>query len=805
MSWRRALKDTARSGIAVERKRLEPLIAVRGAAGLAIVIALSLWLFGPAAAASSAFGAFQAAIATFQRSWRPRPELAIASGTSLAVSTFLGYLTISKEPLFLALLVVWTFAAGMSWAAGPTIGLIASSNVAIMLVTVTLPTSVAQAAGHAAMMIVGGLVQAALIVLFPVRRWGAHRDALADALAAEADYARRLRHDPVASFDPQPLMEARNAAAVTPRQARRRPAELHGARGIAERIRPVLASLADPAMGVPAEGPARDRVRELLASAATLLDAAAHAIRHGEPVAVPPAALATFRTPDTGSILTGAPYRAMTRLNTLLQDVAETAGGTPQEDTSQKDTPHEGAPSGARGTAHSADNDGPSTPRPASTDLGARGTAHSAEKDGPSTSGRAPTDLGARGTAHSAENDGPSTPGQAPTHPGARGTARPARTPRTRPTTRTRPTFLALIPKALKAMRSELRRGSPITRHATRVSAVAATGYILGTWLPLGHGYWAPLTSVMVMRPDFSQTYSRAVARLAGTVIGVAVATGVVQAATPGTLQSGTLAVASAALMYLLMRTGQFATQACIAAYVVFLLGMGGEEWTQTVPERVLLTLMGGLLAMLAYAVYPAWETPRLRTRLADWLAAQGPYVAAVFGSYADPSASNAPDVREALLTARTARAAWHAAVARATAEPVRHRGLSRTAADDAEDALAQLGRVAMLLEAHLPERGATPVPPAARFADALRESTHKGAKAIRERRVPTWDAVREALDAWETEDTDKVVRNTATLVLDTLTELSEALDTAVPPMTLDGTAPEKPNGPRNPKDSATR
>ena len=735
MSWRRALKDSARSGIAVERKRLEPLIAVRGAAGLAIVIALSLWFFGPAAAASSAFGAFQAAIATFQRSWRPRPELALASGTSLAVSTFLGYLTVSREPLFLALLVVWTLAAGMSWAAGPTIGLIASSNVAIMLVTVTLPTSVAQAAGHAAMMILGGLVQAALIVLFPVRRWGAHRDALADALAAEADYARRLRHDPAAPFDPLPLMEARNAAAVTPGQARRRPAELHGARGLAERIRPVLASLADPAMGVPPEGPARDRVRELLASAAALLDAAAHAIRHGEPVSLPPGAISTFRTPDTGSILTGAPYRAMTRLNTLLQDVVETAGGAPQ--------------------------------------------------------GGAPKERG--------------EPRDQPT------------TTRTRPTTRPhhplrRPTFLALIPTALKAMRKEFHRGSPITRHATRVSAVAAIGYILGTWLPLGHGYWAPLTSVMVMRPDFSQTYSRAVARLTGTVIGVAVATAVVQAASPGTYLSGTLAVTSAALTYLLMRTGQFATQACIAAYVVFLLGMGGEQWTQTVPERVLLTLLGGLLAMLAYAVYPAWETPRLRTRLADWLATQGRYAATVIGSYADPSGSNTQDVREALLTARTARAAWHTAVARALAEPVRHRGLSRTAADDAEDALAQLGRVAMLLEAHLPEHDAPAVPAAARFADALRESTQHGAKTVRERRVPTWDAVRAALDAWETEGaqaTDQVVRNTATLILDTLTELSEALDTAVPPMTLDGTAapatPEKPDGPRNPKDSTTR
>jgi len=481
---------------------------------------------------------------------------------------------------------------------------------------------------------------------------------------------------------------------------------------------------------------------------------------------------------------------------------------------------------------------------------------------------------------------------------------------------RSRPTLLALIPTALKAMRKELRRGSPVTRHATRVSAVAAAGYILGSGLPLGHGYWAPLTSVMVMRPDFSQTYSRAVARLGGTVVGVAVATAVVRLADPGTYLSGTLAVVSAALMYLLMRTGQFAAQGCIAAYVVFLLGMGGEQWTQTVPERVLLTLLGGLLAMLAYAVYPAWETPRLRTRLADWLATQGRYAAVVFDAYADPTLRNAPDVREALLTARTARASWHTAVARATAEPVRHRGLSRTAADDAEDALAQLGRVAMLLEAHLPERGATPVPTAARFAEALRESTHQGAKAIRERRVPTWDAVRAALEAWETWEAekggkggepgaaeesggtraageagavretgatgesgrtgetrapgapeaagesgetravgeidepgetgepgvireaeatsqapgapetpaapepaapdnakpatpgnDKFVRDAARLVLHALTELSEALDTAVPPMTLDGTAAAEPTptSPPTPTPTSTR
>ncbi|MEU7578768.1 FUSC family membrane protein, partial [Streptomyces sp. NPDC041068] len=367
MTWLRALKETARSGLTVERKRLEPLVALRGAAGLALIIGVSLTLFGPAVAASSAFGAYQAAIATFQRSWRPRPELALASGTSLAVSTFLGYLTGSHLLLFLALLALWTFLAGLSWAAGPTVGIIASSNVAIMLVTVTLPTSVVAAAGHAAMMIVGGCVQAALVVLFPIRRWGAHRDALADALAAEADYARRLRHDPVAPFDPEPLMAARDAATITPRQARTRPAELHGARGLAERIRPVLASLADPAVGVPPEGRERDRVRELLGAAGAVLDAAARAIRHGEQVKIPPAALAALRTPDTGAILTGPAYRAATRLGALLRDVLETAGntqGTPTHDTAtpaNQDIPADPAP------RSSANQDVPADPAPRSS------------------------------------------------------------------------------------------------------------------------------------------------------------------------------------------------------------------------------------------------------------------------------------------------------------------------------------------------------------------------------------------------------------------------------------------------------
>ncbi|MHC3412722.1 FUSC family protein, partial [Streptomyces sp. DT17] len=88
--------------------------------------------------------------------------------------------------------------------------------------------------------------------------------------------------------------------------------------------------------------------------------------------------------------------------------------------------------------------------------------------------------------------------------------------------------------------------------------------------------------------------------------------------------------------------------------------------------------------------------------------------------------------------------------------EPVRNRGLTRAAAGENQHALAQLGRVAMELEAHLPERAARPVPAAAQRADALRTAPEKGAKAVRERRVPEWDAVREVLVQWDAEEAEE-------------------------------------------------
>jgi uncharacterized membrane protein YccC len=306
---------------------------------------------------------------------------------------------------------------------------------------------------------------------------------------------------------------------------------------------------------------------------------------------------------------------------------------------------------------------------------------------------------------------------------------------------------------------------------------VASAGYLLGTALPLGHGYWAPLAAVMVMRPDFTQTYERGVARFAGSLVGVALATAIARVAHPGTYTFAALAVVSIGLMYLLLRIGYVVAQACVGAYVVFLLGMGGTQLEQTVRDRVLLTLLGGLLAMAAYAVFPAWETPRLRDRLADWIEATAGYVAAVMEAHADPSRRRPGAVRRALLDLRAAGAAWDQAVTRADAEPVRHRGLSRSAVRDADAALSAVGRVGLVMEAHQPGKDRAPVPEAARFAAALREVTAAAADEVRARRAPDWQALRAELAGWQSDPAgDRVVRRGAELLVDTLDELAEAL-----------------------------
>ena len=681
MPWTTALRSTARSGFTLQRAHNEPLRALRGAVGAGITAFGALLLGSPQLAASAAIGAFIAGVATFQRSYRPRPLLALAAAAGLSLSTFVGYLASPWAPLFVLVVGAWAFMGGLAWSLGRAAGIVATNTISAMLIVVALTENIPQALQHAGVIAVGGVVQALLVVVWPIRRWGAQRDALADAYASMADYARRLRHDPFAGFDPDPLMVARNAATVTRRQARNRPPELGGRRGSMERMRPAMAALADPRVGAAEEGPERDRAREVLGAAAEVLDAVARSIRTGRPVGVPERTYRALALRSSGPVLSGAARQSGLLLIGLLADAAD-----------------------------------------------------SLESPGGDGDGDGDGDGSALGNL-------------------------------------SRPSVHELLPVAAHAVRRNWRWSSPVLRHAVRVGVVAAVGETIGMLLPFGHGYWAPLTAVMVMRPDFSQTYSRAVARIAGTALGVVLASLVIAgletgSAAPNDWVLTALAVVSMGGAYLtILRYAAMST--CVAAYVVFLLAMDSTGLISTAEERVGQTLLGGLLALIAYAVFPTWQTVRLPDRLAAYIEAGGRYAAAAVAAFGAPSADSYRAVREALLDHRQARAELLTATGQAADEPVRHRGLRSSQLSGARSAMAGLGRAAMLLEAHLPPLGSgsgpapshqgpgtgpEPVPGAERFAAVLREETARAAQAVRLGQPVDLTAVGLQYQAWAAE-----------------------------------------------------
>lgn len=69
-----------------------------------------------------------------------------------------------------------------------------------------------------------------------------------------------------------------------------------------------------------------------------------------------------------------------------------------------------------------------------------------------------------------------------------------------------------------------MRPDSVVLQHALRVGVVTAVAVLVTTLLRLNHGYWVTLTAVVIMQPYGAATRQKAFQRVAGTIVGAAVA-----------------------------------------------------------------------------------------------------------------------------------------------------------------------------------------------------------------------------------------------------------------------------------------
>lgn len=255
-------------------------------------------------------------------------------------------------------------------------------------------------------------------------------------------------------------------------------------------------------------------------------------------------------------------------------------------------------------------------------------------------------------------------------------------------------------------------------RHAIRVSVAVTVAVIVQHVLPLAHGQWIALTVALVLRPDFSSTFTRGVGRVGGTIAGAILAS-LIAAFHPGEFAYIVLAIAFAALGFALFNVSYALYSVTITGYVVYLLAFGGAPEHASALDRVAATAIGGAIGLIAYAAWPSWARALVADNLASLIDAQRRFVGLVLQAYVAPATDEAA-LRAAQVAAWRARSNAEVSVDQMAGEPVRPHAIDVRTANGILAATRRLGIAGLTLRARIARVEGAPHAIVERFARDL-------------------------------------------------------------------------------------
>ena len=224
----------------------------------------------------------------------------------------------------------------------------------------------------------------------------------------------------------------------------------------------------------------------------------------------------------------------------------------------------------------------------------------------------------------------------------------------------------------LVTLRASLGTSSEAGRHALRLAGVAGVAEVIAQAASLPHGYWATLTVLIVLRPDYGSTLQRGLQRAAGTVLGAGLGVATVLLAHLG---SDVLLIGigvSLFAAYAVFPVNYLFFAVFLTDFVVVLLALAGLPADQTALDRLIGTGVGAGLAFVAYILWPTWERTSATEKFARVILAQCHYVDLLLRAWGRPAVVNSSQARSLKLAARRARIDAEASADRLADEPDR-------------------------------------------------------------------------------------------------------------------------------------
>src|SRR5690606_29227746 len=196
--------------------------------------------------------------------------------------------------------------------------------------------------------------------------------------------------------------------------------------------------------------------------------------------------------------------------------------------------------------------------------------------------------------------------------------------------------FLTLQEYRLNVIIQNFSWNSTLFRHALRFTVAIIFAFILGTLLDIRNTYWILLTIIVIMRPNYGLTKERSKERIIGTLIGAAIAIGIVLL-TQNIIVYGVLAIISLTLAFSLIQQNLRSAAAFITINIIFVYSLINPDAFQVIQYRVIDTIIGAGIAVIAnYTLWPSWEALNLKNVLVDALHKNRTYLLATQELYYD-------------------------------------------------------------------------------------------------------------------------------------------------------------------------
>ncbi len=203
-------------------------------------------------------------------------------------------------------------------------------------------------------------------------------------------------------------------------------------------------------------------------------------------------------------------------------------------------------------------------------------------------------------------------------------------------------------------IRANLTFRSALFRHAVRLAVALAIASVIYRELTLPLGYWLPLTTGIVLRPEFFSTFARGIARMLGTVLGVLVATLLTMVPDSSHLLDMALIILFAWAMYTVVNFNYALFSFFLTSEIVMLLSFFEHSSPfVAMTARVTDTGLGCLLALFIYILWPTWQRQNVSSAIANWISAVRTYFQSVM-AYAPHSSAQVQKYRKQARLART-------------------------------------------------------------------------------------------------------------------------------------------------------